>query len=411
MKLSSVYVSTALAIALGATTPDGIAHGQGAAGSGTEVFPTIFTNDSVDPSADGARQFQNAAANATRQGDCVRARVTVVVPKGDPLFQPSLAAARRDALLQLLGDQARYFRFDLDTEGKANQNDVKMEYLTGPDHEPPRLSVTWTPPNGHRVKPGDKIKADARARDDANRWQTGVKEINFLVRPENRLFGFHQFDRQCEGEVRTNQTAQDYTVPDNPPPLIRLAVQAIDYAGNEVDQLAEFPTADWVGTLVWSMDVNIEPTQTSTGTHAKRSGRADLGLTQKRDGTVEGTLRGSQTSDNWWGYAGGTQFCRWRTEAPADVRAKLDGAYEQARGYPMFQASEVVATIREQLVESRKCMSPTVQSDVSQELKGMLPGLVHKLARSGDNRYVAKEDILTGGLEAHYVLTLRRAEN
>lgn len=77
----------------------------------------------------------------------------------------------------------------------------------------------------------------------------------------------------------------------------------------------------------------------------------------------------------------------------------------------MFQASDVMATIHEQLVESRKCMSPTHQSDLSLELKNMLPGLVHKLARIGDGRYVAREDILTGGLEAHYVLTLRRAEN
>lgn len=41
-----------------------------------------------------------------------------------------------------------------------------------------------------------------------------------------------------------------YTVPPNPPPVIKLCAIAEDYAGNESDKCAEFPTGDvWKGTM------------------------------------------------------------------------------------------------------------------------------------------------------------------
>jgi hypothetical protein len=125
---------------------------------------------------------------------------------------------------------------------------------------------------------------------------------------------------------------------------------------------------------------------------------------------VTGSLLGDQIVDHWWGYAGNEQYCHWKTNRPNEVRATLDGAYEQSRGYPMFTASNMVARIEEHLVDSRKCMSPANQSDVSQELIAMLPALVHRLQKHPYGHYEARLDMPGGSVGGHYVLRLRRVE-
>lgn len=340
MKLSSVCIAAVAAIGL--ATPAGVsAFGQtGQISQSFDANQQIFTGPlSTDLRQGAAETLKDVVKRAQGSGQCpidVDLLVIAFSATDERRLIEAVAQARRDQILSVLNGLGPSVTVKTqEAIGLGNMVSITAK-TANRDNEPPSLSVTWTPPKGSIVKAGERITVDATARDDANRFQTGVAEIEFLVLPQqDQPFGFQQwFQRpmRCEDVPPAHHTSQDYVVPSNPPPVVRLAVHAKDFAGHDVYQLAEFPTVDWVGTLVWSSVVNIEPTQTSSGTRAKRSGRAELGLTQKRDGTVEGTLRGSQISENWWGYVGDTQFCRWRTAAPADVQAKLEGAYEQARG-------------------------------------------------------------------------------
>lgn len=135
--------------------------------------------DSVVLTPDGMQKFRDAAQKAGTQGNCPRAKFTVVVKKGDPNFQDAFAKARRDALLSVLGDQARYFVFETDNNGA--KNDVRVDYDVSRDTIAPTLNVTWTPPKNSKVKARDRITAKVIARDDANDWQTGIETIDLDV--------------------------------------------------------------------------------------------------------------------------------------------------------------------------------------------------------------------------------------
>ena len=168
------------------------------------------------------------------------------------LLIDALGQARRDAVKAVLESLGPSVTVNASSQ-TALANIVSITAKpANRDNEPPSLSVTWTPPKGSIVKAGDRIKVDATARDDANRFQTGVAEIEFLVLPQNQLFGFHQWPQRpmrCEDVPPAHHTSQDYVVPNNPPPVVRLAVHAKDFAGHDVYQLAEFPTGKWHGRI------------------------------------------------------------------------------------------------------------------------------------------------------------------
>lgn len=240
--------------------------GQQSFAADLEIFNGRDSMDFRDGAADNLRNVVQQAQQA--DGQCpIEVDVSVYAystPPGainpDQLFSSALAQARSDAiktLLQGLGPSVA-----INTKGQAGL--VNMVYMTAKpansDREPPSLSVTWTPPKGTIVKAGDRIKADATARDDANRFQTGVAEIEFLVLPQNQLFGFQQWPQRpmrCEDVPPAHHTSQDYVVPNNPPPVIRLAVRAKDFAGHDVYQLAEFPTGKWHGRIETHIKGNV----------------------------------------------------------------------------------------------------------------------------------------------------------
>lgn len=236
IKLCAIAVAVIHTMCLGSATLAQQASGPVPLG---ELF---VDEESVDLTPEGARKFRDAAQRARGQGECPRALVTVVVKKGDKIFQTSIAQARRDALLQTLGDQARYCRFATRTDG--TRNDVLIDYNATLDVENPRLRVTWTPAPGTKVKEGDRITAKVEARDDANLWQSGIKTIDLLVEGGGS-FGFSDFPRPpltCKEPPPPEQSDGVYTVPANPPPVVRLGALAQDFIGNGKSLWADFPT-------------------------------------------------------------------------------------------------------------------------------------------------------------------------
>ena len=235
----------------------------------------------------------------------------------DPVLIEALAFARKDvvgSVLESLGPSVK-------VSGKSGTALANMVMVSARpasrDNEPPNLSVTWTPPKGSIVKAGDRIKVDATARDDANRFQTGVAEIEFLVLPQNQLFGFQQWPQRpmrCEDVPPPHHTSQDYVVPNNPPPVVRLAVHAKDFAGHDVYQLAEFPTGTWHGRIE---------------THIKGSvynDRAIIEFTveEARDGSIAGrgrvTLASRSIDDG---------NCTWtRNITPNTFDVEITGSHE-----------------------------------------------------------------------------------
>ena len=205
--------------------------------------------DSVDLTPDGAQKVRDAAQKARAQGTCPRGTFTVVLKKGDDLFQQALANARRDTILPILGDQARNFVFETDINGA--KNDVRVSYGAPRDNISPTLEVTWSPPKNTKVSHGRRITAKATARDDVNRWQSGIKTIDFDVQGGGQ-FGFQDYPQppqNCENAPPPQTSDGVYTVPNPEPPIVRLRARTGDFVGHSAQDIAEFPTGDWFGKI------------------------------------------------------------------------------------------------------------------------------------------------------------------
>jgi hypothetical protein len=140
--------------------------------------------------------------------------------------------------------------------------------------------VTWTPPKNSKVKAHDRITAKVIARDDANLWQSGIKTIDLDVQGGGS-FGFEDYPQPpqtCENPPPARHLEGVYTVPANPPPVVRLHVIAKDYAGNETDVWAEFPTGDWYGTIK----------KTAKGGGHNHTINIDYAFEIERSGTLKG---------------------------------------------------------------------------------------------------------------------------
>jgi len=243
------------------------------------------------------------------------------VKKDDPLFQESLVRGRRDALLRLLGDQARYFLFETNSEGAAD--DVKVEYDVARDQEFPKLEVVWDPPPGTKVRAGTRIRARATARDDRNVWQSGIRRIDLIVLPEssNQSFGFHEWPPRpltCEDVPPARTLEGVYDVPRSPPPVVRLRVRAVDHAGHGTSSgIAEFPTADWAG--------RFEMVTTIAGRRLEQA-EAEIALNHDGRGNLTGTMTGRRER---LAYSVGD--CSHRTVQPNRFRVSLVGTYTDGR--------------------------------------------------------------------------------
>lgn len=326
------------AVALGvhqiAVSPSSEALAQEAKSAGPVSLGPIFPGDGVDPTKAGATSFVGAAKKAAPRGECPRGVVTVFVPKGDEHFQPALALARRDALLRLLGDNARHFVFVTNIETK--KNDVQIDYNLR-DLEPPKLETSSVPPKNSKVKSGQVIRVTMIARDDANLWQSGIQSIQLLAESEgNRSIAAESWrptPRTCENTPPVRRLEAIYRVPTDPPPIIRLRAVAEDYVNRHASETLEFPTGDWYGRLKWTEKVQHPRAPVDI------SGDIDISLDYDGRGNVSGTMVGTQLQ------RGGGQ-CPWETITPGRLTGKLNGSYTAGRAMSLFPATPVFISAR-----------------------------------------------------------------
>lgn len=291
----------------------------------------LFTGDSVaDLDPDEARKLLDAARQAQVPGDCPLGRITVLMPKGHVEFQMAMGNARRDVVLQLLNvngiDPSRFFADVRIIGGENTGNDAQLEY-TPPDKEPPRLNVTSTPEKGKKVRANERITVRAIARDDANPWQTGIMSID-LTAEGGGPFGFQDYALACDRPSPPRTLQGVYTVPANPPPLVRLRATAKDFAGNEIDLLADFPTGDWYGKFNWNHNCEGFMTDNTRGI-------SDLALTYDGRGNLTGTLVGSIPEREQIIPT----FTSFTYLAPGTFSAKLVGSYTP--GQESFSAQAI----------------------------------------------------------------------
>ena len=275
----------------------------------------LFPGDSVELDPNEARKLLDAARQAQVPGDCPLGRITIFVPEGEPMFQDAMGKARRDAVLQFLNvngiDPSRFFADVRMFGGDGPGNDAQLEY-TPPDKEPPKLNVTSTPEKGKKVRAGERITVKAIARDDANPWQTGIKSIDLTAEGAGP-FGFQEYALACDRPSPPRTLQGVYTVPANPPPLVRLRATAKDFAGNEIDLWANFPTGDWYGWIDWRIPIP----------GGRLWGRLDL--TFDYDG--QGNLKGQMAGDSHVETQPRGAFCGMTTQTPAKNSANLVGQY------------------------------------------------------------------------------------
>lgn len=316
------------ALAIGGVTslaPTGTAIAQTAGTAGPILFGDVFDGpDSVNLKPDAAQRIVNATRRAQAQGDCPMGRFTIYVPDGDELFQPALAAGRRDAVLQLLNSQGMdASRFVADTKFGGTQSNVVLQYFEPwRDTLPPKLQTSSQPPKGTKVKAGDLINITMVAGDGldhGNYTQSGIKKIQLVVESEGgRVVIVENYPQGCAAYPREQRLEANYTVPSNPPPIIRLRAIAEDFAGNKDTDLGEFPTGgDWHGSIDWWIPAPA----------SRVWGRLDL--TVDYDG--RGNLKGRMAGDSHVESPGRGEFCGITTETPAKISADLNGQYTPGR--------------------------------------------------------------------------------
>lgn len=275
---------------------------------------------------DEASKFLDAARKAQAPDGCTLGRITMFVPEGNDLFNTAVGRARRDAVLQFLNangiDPSRFFADVLIFGGENTGNDAQLEY-TPRDQEPPKLNVTSTPEKGKKVRANQRITVKAIALDDANPWQTGIKSID-LIAEGGGPFGFQDYPLTCDRPSPPRTLEGVYTVPANPPPLVRLRATATDFAGNKTDLWAEFPTGDWYGWIEWSETLLNVPSRTPT----RFWGRLDFTADYDGSGNLTGRMAGIEDFEG--SEIEGTP-CDSKTTKPTFMERLLLGQYTPGR--------------------------------------------------------------------------------
>jgi hypothetical protein len=275
--------------------------------------------DNIVPKPDVLQRLADVMRQAQPPGNCPLGRLKIRTPEGDPIFQSSVAAARRDAALGTLEGLGLRVAGRLFVEstvfGPSSGHDTVYEEPR--DRKPPKLNTTSVPRKGSKVKPGDQIKVTMIARDDPQPWPTGLKQIQLVADTEGRRFIASEAYEPCSQPAERRVEAT-YVVPANPPSVVRLTAIADDHAGNMEKDVGEFPTYDWSGTLTWSMK-----TETPGGSWTRFHGSAGLTVYRDNQGKLTGTITGDVKMD---GQDRETGLCPSITTATTtNGRAKLEG--------------------------------------------------------------------------------------
>jgi hypothetical protein len=327
-------------VGVSSLAPIGAALAQTAGTAGPVSLGDLLKPGDVDLRDGAEAKLREAAAQTInpRSGCAVMAKFKVTVKGGDPLFQAALAAARRDVLKAVLADSPASRRFEFSYE-VGSRDDVQVEYDRVPDREKPKLHTSSVPPKGTKVKAGDQIKVTMVARDDATKWQTGIQRIQLVAQNPggDALVGAQDYPPvirpNCEDRPEPRTLVLTYTVPRNPPPIVRLRAIAEDFANHHDTDVGEFPTGDWVGTFTWTHIC------VGGGSRDETRGVSDLTLDYDGRGNLTGMLAGSTPERTQT-----VPTCSFRYVAPGTFSAKLVGSYTPGADAFSAQAVEVRTT-------------------------------------------------------------------
>ena len=134
----------------------------------------------------------------------------------------------------------------------------------GDDTSAPQLRVTSEPAAGTTVKPGDTVAIDATGselKQDGGPWQTGVQSVVVTADPGGEVGTWQNpsnLPQPCDAKTWSHELQATYTVPANPPSVIKICAVTQDYVANERSKCASFPTTDKVtitGTIEQKQDV------------------------------------------------------------------------------------------------------------------------------------------------------------
>jgi hypothetical protein len=227
--------------------PTAITSGRGGSvltGMSVDLGPTRVSGEFIVQSCTTGRVWASQGNDQDLLFDIGRA---FSVPGYNYAFTPCLLNGGDD--LPGAKVTVRYESID-DPAAKATTT-----FTLADDAEAPELDVHSTPQKGTKVKAGDKIMVRITADETAPvpghfGWQTGVESIELLadsLHVDGKRYGPVPLPCGRKSWKQTFETT--YTVPQNPPPLIRLTARAKDYHPNTATKDAEFPTGDWYGTI------------------------------------------------------------------------------------------------------------------------------------------------------------------
>jgi len=180
---------------------------------------------------------------------------TVFDSSSDPLWSQMQADTRRAAIegvLRGLGPSVRVTAKS--TKGIISA--VIISAQTATDKERPKLDTNSVPRKGAKIKAGDKITVTMVARDNANAWQSGIKTIQLVADSEGgRFIEVRNYlpSPGCLAPPMERRVVATYTVPQNPPPIVRLTALTEDFGGLMDTDVGEFPTVE-----VWKGSVKLE---------------------------------------------------------------------------------------------------------------------------------------------------------
>jgi hypothetical protein len=288
-------------------------------------------------------------------------------------------------------------RQNLAAEGSA-------QFTLAPDTEKPTLKTTSNPRKGTRVKAGDQIRVRMEASEEYGEhrtgWQSGVKKIQLRDESLNRDVPPHYEDngpmRACAQKPWKQWLEVTYTVPPNPPPVIRLRATAWDFAGNKDYDVAEFPTSDWQGTLQWSAEQRVH-----TGVQYF-SGTIELALSSDGRGGLTGTALGTQSQK--LRYAGCPAS---DTVTPGTFRARLTASQSTDPSALSIRVSEP-AFAPPQVTPCPAGMPATAGS--IHEWPGFHEALTALPVTGNDTIQSTRQAAIHGGT-VRYTVNLKRAPN
>jgi hypothetical protein len=317
-------VIVVMAAVIGAAGINPAALAQQAKSAGIAADDLFWPNTpDFKPGAGAVARLVNFVKQAQSPGSQCPTDVDFTVMGGlhpdGPLMSEALAAARRDAIAAVLKGFGPSVRITAKTS-KGLVSMVSLNAQSAKDNEKPKLDTNSVPRKGKKVKAGDKITVTMVARDHANLWQSGIKTIQLVAESEGGRFiaseNYPPAPSGCTALPPERRVEATYTVPSNPPPIVRLAALAEDYAGHMDTDVGEFPTkGDWYGRIDWS----------SRDPNSRRWGRLELTFDYDRQGNLTGQIAGDEYSEMQW------PKCRQTAQMPAKLSANLVGQYTPGR--------------------------------------------------------------------------------